>query len=149
MGWAQFPSLPSSDRFDPFVFESGSTERRQYYMQHCLPTIEQTVQRLHEVRAEHEARVGEELKRVYVMTNEWAGSWWLKGLQEGLREDGWEDVMGSAELVLDREQRYVSGAVDMGIAERAEVFVGNGVRAQHFLPPRIFFLYSNKVEDCY
>lgn len=60
------------------------------------------------------------------MTNEWAGSFWLKGLRNALREDGWEDVMGSAELVLDREQRYVSGAVDMGIAERAEVFVGNG-----------------------
>lgn len=61
------------------------------------------------------------------MTNEWAGSVWLEGLRDKLREDGWEDVMGSAGLVLDREQRYVSGAVDMGIAERAEVFVGNGV----------------------
>lgn len=61
------------------------------------------------------------------MTNEWAGSVWLEGLRDKLREDGWEDVMGSAGLALDREQRYVSGAVDMGIAERAEVFVGNGV----------------------
>lgn len=78
--------------------------------------------------------MGERLKRVYVMTNEWAGSFWLRGLREELREDGWEDVMGSAELVLDREQRYVSGAVDMGIAQRAEVFVGNGVSASFSLP---------------
>ncbi|EIM84587.1 uncharacterized protein STEHIDRAFT_100601 [Stereum hirsutum FP-91666 SS1] len=126
MGWAQFPTLPSSDRFDPFVFPSGSPERRAYYMEHCLPTIEQTVQRLHVIREEHAATVGREMRRVYVMTNEWAGSVWLEGLRDKLREDGWEDVMGSAGLVLDREQRYVSGAVDMGIAERAEVFVGNG-----------------------
>lgn len=34
-----------------------------------------------------------------------------------------------ADLVLDAEQRHVAVAVDMAVAERAEVFVGNGVRA--------------------
>ncbi|PFH45717.1 hypothetical protein AMATHDRAFT_77948 [Amanita thiersii Skay4041] len=39
---------------------------------------------------------------------------------------GWEEVMTSVDLVLDSAQRYVGMAVDMAIAERAEVFVGNG-----------------------
>lgn len=146
MGWNQFPTLPPSDRFDPFVFPEGSEERREYYMQHCLPTVSQTVDRLHVIRAEHEERQsrGEKakLKRVYVMTNEWAGSGWLRDLRRGLKEDGWEEVMGSGGLGLDGEQRYVSGAVDMGIAERAEVFVGNGVS---FVPQ--FFLGSRNPPD--
>lgn len=41
--------------------------------------------------------------------------------------DGWEDVVVSEDLTLDKEQKGVNVAVDMSIAERAEVFVGNGV----------------------
>jgi hypothetical protein len=44
-----------------------------------------------------------------------------------LVEDGWEDVVFGKDLILDKQQRGVDVAVDMGIAERAEVFVGNGV----------------------
>ena len=42
-------------------------------------------------------------------------------------EEAWEEVITSYDLLLDAEQRYVGMAVDMAIAERAEVFVGNGV----------------------
>jgi hypothetical protein len=43
-----------------------------------------------------------------------------------LQKDGWT-VAASQHLVLDAEQKDVGMAVDMEIARRAAVFVGNGV----------------------
>ncbi|KAF9059785.1 hypothetical protein BDP27DRAFT_1340719 [Rhodocollybia butyracea] len=89
-----------------------------YYLEHCLPEIPAIVQRLHEVRLEYEmhssAPPSEEkytLKRIYLLSNGWP--YWLNSLRSALKADGWEDV-------------HVSMAVDMAIAEKAEVFVGNG-----------------------
>ena len=61
-----------------------------------------------------------------MLSNEWA--WALDELREALLKDGWSDVVSTVDLSLDAAQYYVSMAVDMAIAERAEVFVGNGVR---------------------
>lgn len=63
---------------------------------------------------------------MYVLSNEWA--WGLSELKEALESDGWLDVVSTVDVQLDAEQYHVSMAVDMAIAERAEVFVGNGVR---------------------
>ncbi|KAF8342548.1 hypothetical protein F5887DRAFT_350555 [Amanita rubescens] len=56
-----------------------------------------------------------------------------EGMSENVKLDSeagageaWEEVITSNDLLLDAEQRYVGMAVDMAIAERAEVFVGNG-----------------------
>jgi hypothetical protein len=65
------------------------------------------------------------LRRVFVLTNAWPT--WQAGLKRKLMDDGWDDVVVSEDLVLDKEQQGVDVAVDMSIAERAEVFVGNGV----------------------
>lgn len=89
-------------------------------MRHCLPEVAQIVERLRTVREEH---LG--LKRLYVLSNGWG--WWLNGLEKALLDDGWESMVSSLDLQLDAEQYYVSMAVDMAIAEKAEVFVGNGV----------------------
>jgi hypothetical protein len=62
---------------------------------------------------------------VYVLSNEWA--WSLDGLKNALEEDGWDDLVSSTDIVLDSEQKHVAMAVDMAIAEKAEVFIGNGV----------------------
>ncbi|KAF8121127.1 hypothetical protein EV363DRAFT_1187271 [Boletus edulis] len=118
MGINQHPSLP--DQFDPFDFNASDTDAREaYYLQHCLPSTTQVVHRLAEIRAQHPA-----LKRVYVLSNEWA--WALGELKDALEKDGWADVRGTIDLQLDAAQYHVSMAVDMAIAERAEVFVGNG-----------------------
>ncbi|EIW75013.1 hypothetical protein CONPUDRAFT_112946 [Coniophora puteana RWD-64-598 SS2] len=139
MGTNQHPSLP--DRFAPPVgppglagalhkdwgSESEKAERRAYYMAHCLPDDSEVVRRLREVRAEYRTGAGaggRELSRVYVLSND--GAWALEGLRGMLEADGWADVLASRDLVLDAEQRYVDVGVDMAIAERAEVFVGNG-----------------------
>lgn len=139
MGMNLFPALP--DRFEPPQEGISNDERQAYYMQHCLPSVEQIVKRLHAVRAEHPG-----LRKVYVLTNAWG--WWLNGLNAALKVDGWEDLKSSLDVRLDEEQRYVSMAVDMAIAEEAEVFVGNGVslyfRVRHFLANK-GFLCSSRV----
>ena len=139
MGLNQFPSLP--DKFYPSLYPSSSSSRssqsssplppsqpptddpharESYYLQHCLPTIPQIVSKLHQLRDEHPS-----LRRVYVLSNGWG--WWLNGLKGALQKDGWDDLKSSLDLRLDGEQGYVAMAVDMAIAEKAEVFVGNGV----------------------
>lgn len=128
MGFNQFPSLP--DKFEPPSFShlKNLDGRTDYYMEHCWPSVEQIVEKLRAVREEHQG-----LKRVYVLTNGWG--WWVSELRDELRRDGWEEVKSSLDVQLDREQKYVSMAIDMAIAERAEVFVGNGVSHHSFHPP--------------
>jgi hypothetical protein len=117
MGINQHPVLP--DRFDPHPLANDTAARKAYYLEHCLPTTTQLVTRLHEIRVQ---RPG--LRRVYVLSNEWA--WALGELKDALAKDGWTDVVSTVDVQLDAEQYYVSMAVDMAIAARAEVFVGNG-----------------------
>ncbi|KAJ4467241.1 hypothetical protein J3R30DRAFT_2070848 [Lentinula aciculospora] len=90
-----------------------------YYLTHCLPEIPEIVARLHQVRLDNLA-----LKRVYLLSNGWG--WWLNSLRDSLKKDGWEDVRHGGELEMDQAQKHVAMAVDMAIAEKAEVFVGNG-----------------------
>jgi hypothetical protein len=150
MGFNQFPSF--SDVFDPENFATVSSDaslslgndddstvidRESYYMAHCFPSIPQVVARLHQVRKDNPG-----LKRVYVLSN--ARESWLNELSKELTKlpdlapgshpkeselprGRWEDVVTGNDLILDSEQRYVDVAVDMAIAEQAEVFVGNGV----------------------
>ncbi|KAG9310783.1 hypothetical protein JVU11DRAFT_8632 [Chiua virens] len=118
MGINQHPSL--IDRFDPRPFVNDTAAKEAYYLAHCFPTTEQLIARLRQIRAEHPAP----LRRVYVLSNEWASS--LAELKVALERDGWTDVTTTVDMLLDAEQHYVSMAVDMAIAERAEVFVGNG-----------------------
>lgn len=118
-GFNQFPELP--DRFDPPRFTSFDGLEK-YYLARCWPTIPQIVAKLAEVR-----RARPSLRRAYVLTNGWV--WWVNSLRDALQADGWDDPKSSLDITLDSEQSYVAMAVDMAIAERAEVFVGNGVSA--------------------
>ncbi|KAA1467001.1 hypothetical protein DENSPDRAFT_831947 [Dentipellis sp. KUC8613] len=118
MGFNRFAALPAADAFDPPP-KSQPDARRAYYMEHCFPERAQIVHRLAEVRRDNPG-----LRRVYLLTNGWGS--WVQGVRDALMGDGWEDVRSGQELVLDEEQNYVAMAVDMAIAERAEVFVGNG-----------------------
>ncbi|GLB43998.1 putative GDP-fucose protein O-fucosyltransferase [Lyophyllum shimeji] len=86
---------------------------------HCMPEVDQIVERLRTVRM---ANPG--LNRVHALTNGKAS--WISELKSALSNDGWVDVKSSLDLRLDGAQRHVSMAVDMAIAEKAEVFVGNG-----------------------
>ncbi|KAJ7462470.1 hypothetical protein FB451DRAFT_1043725 [Mycena latifolia] len=63
---------------------------------------------------------------MYILTTE--NSPWLDEVKGALQLDGWTVSMGR-DLKLDTEQRDVSMAVDMEIARRSAVFVGNGMSA--------------------
>ncbi|KAG6877758.1 hypothetical protein C0992_009361 [Termitomyces sp. T32_za158] len=116
-GLNQLPELP--DKFDPSLYAYDSDEYNDYYAEHCLPTVEQLVSRLSEVRKEN---LG--LKRIYILTNAWG--FWANGLKEALLKDGWENVRSTLDLSLDSKQTQVAAAVDMIIAERSQAFIGNG-----------------------
>ncbi|KAJ7643537.1 hypothetical protein FB45DRAFT_277586 [Roridomyces roridus] len=125
MGVNTHPSLP--DRFTSLPSPNATTEEtKAHYLQHCLPTPAQLAARLHTVRAEHAARHPDRapLSRVYVLTNAWG--WFVDSVRRELVKDGWTEVWGSGDIVLDAAQAGVGMAVDMRIGEGAEVFLGNG-----------------------
>jgi len=139
MGFNEFPGLPdkftppasSSDSYDDRYGYNLSPEQRALYRAHCFPEIEQLVSRVREVRASLLRTT--KLTRVYVLTN--GKPEWLRELEDALQEDArrerlneWEHVGTSRDLRLTGEQKHNSQAVDMAIAQRAEVFIGNGVR---------------------
>ncbi|KAI0309572.1 hypothetical protein OF83DRAFT_1179473 [Amylostereum chailletii] len=118
MGMNQHPALP--DRFDPPSPSDGDGDADARYAPHCLPTLPQVVARLHAVRAAHPA-----LRHVYLMTN--GARAWSDALRRALRDaGGWARVLSGRDLALPGAAAHVAAAVDMAIAERAEVFVGNG-----------------------
>ena len=80
------------------------------------------------------------LRKVYIMTN--GDRQWLGDVKNALMKDAaesansdaweyfewiWEDVSTSRDLDLGWEEKYVAQSLDMYVAQRAELFVGNGV----------------------
>ncbi|GJE89657.1 O-fucosyltransferase family protein [Phanerochaete sordida] len=118
MAFTRFSEFP-----DPWEMPGGSAEERMpTYMRRCLPSVEEIVDKVTQVRA---SAAGRGLRSVYVMTN--GDRAWLATLKSALRDaHGWEHVVTSRDLVLTNEEKYVSQAMDMMVGERAQVFVGNG-----------------------
>jgi len=130
MGFNGFPGLP--DKFPPAAVGSQGNEQAEdasRYAIHCFPDIEQIVSRVREVRVE--LLLTTRLTRVYMMTN--GRPKWVRELKDALQEDArregmgeWEHIGTSRDLRLTREQRHNSQALDIAVAQRAEVFIGNG-----------------------
>ncbi|KAI8981365.1 hypothetical protein BD414DRAFT_492453 [Trametes punicea] len=117
------PGLP-----DPFVaprgFFFGELTRadRELYRRRCYPSVEEIVRKVEEVRATPDGRG---LRRIYIMTN--GKQDFIDELKGALREAGeWDLISSSRDMVLTREQQYVAQAMDMLVAQRAQVFIGNG-----------------------
>lgn len=129
-GWNQLEFLP--DRFIPPEGSSwgeNTPENTEIYMRRCLPSLENIVRKVRRARDEHDGGV---LDVIYVLTNE-KGEW-LDELIDSLRNDGWSSVRTTREIILETtEQKEVAMAVDMDIARRAGLFVGNGVCDSHLL----------------
>ena len=124
MGWNSMPGLG-----DKFVAPPRNADGayREEILRHCWPSINQIALRVLEVKSEWEMQHSTRpLHRLYVMTNGKRG--WVASLKEKLQESGdWDVVLTSKDLTLSSEQIYVGQAIDMAIAERAAVLVGNGV----------------------
>ncbi|KAH9960233.1 hypothetical protein BGW80DRAFT_1464419 [Lactifluus volemus] len=130
MGFNEFRGLP--DRFlPPAVHSRGHAQPEELarYRVHCFPEIDQIVSRVRDVRASLLPTTT--LRRVYMLTN--GRPEWLQELKNVLQEDAWiqgmdewEHIGTSRDLQLAREQQHNLQAVDMAIAQRSEVFLGNG-----------------------
>jgi len=108
-----------SDRFEP---PSDYWSRTTYYTDHCYPSSERIVSKIESVRQNHDT-----LRRLYIMTND-KGSWLASLLEKLEQTASWETITTSRDLNFTREQRYASQAFDALVAQRAEAFIGNGVR---------------------
>lgn len=134
--WAGFDSFPEFlDHFDPehdFDPDTDPSNRTSIYLSHCYPSILQIISRVRTIRHEYEhspSHPGRKLDRIYILTN--GKGEWLDDLERGLADlGGWTGIRTSRDLgkKLNKEERGVGQAVDMAIAQRADVFVGNGVR---------------------
>ena len=100
-----------------------TNEGARIYRKACYPTTQDMVRRVGEIVSESGVR----LKNVYIMTN--GKREWVTRLKETFLAAGrWDNIASSRDLELDDEQRYVAQAADMLIGQRADVFIGNGVR---------------------
>ncbi|KAF9018651.1 hypothetical protein BDZ89DRAFT_1165052 [Hymenopellis radicata] len=121
-GWNQLEFLP--DRFIPppgAEWGKNTPENFEIYMRRCLPSLEDVARKIRHARDNY----GGDLDVVYILTNE-KGEW-LDELMDLLMNDGWSSVKTSKDLILESaEQKEVSMAIDMDIARRAGVFIGNG-----------------------
>ena len=120
-GFNQFEALP--DKFD-IPPGGGWDENLAVYRRHCIPSIPQIVSKVSEVK-----RKVSGLDRVYIMTNakrEWVNEL-IQALQQTTSPDKWNTVRSTRDLTLTREQKFVSHALDMLVAQRAQSFIGNGV----------------------
>lgn len=122
-GWNLLASLP--DSFTPpsgGVWGENTPENIAVYMEHCYPDIESVVQKIRQAKKEYR---GGYVDVLYLLTNE--KGQWLNDLLAAFKADGWTTIRTSRDLVLENvEQTEVAMAIDMDIARRAGVFVGNG-----------------------
>ncbi|KAF8206450.1 hypothetical protein K438DRAFT_1817226 [Mycena galopus ATCC 62051] len=121
--WNLLPFLP--DVFTPLA--EGHPDRIAKAMEHCSPGLDALLKKVRDARADfvHASQGGQQtLDVLYLLTNE--HDEWLDELKKTLGKDGWGTIVTSHELELDAEQLDVSMAVDMDIARRAAVFIGNG-----------------------
>lgn len=116
-----FPELP--DKYDKVHSDPRlSPENHKAYMDHCYPSVERIVEKVKTVREESR----EPLEYLYIMTNGDAS--WVSDLKVALRElGGWKHIGSALDLSLTWEQKFVAQALDMLVAQRAQVFIGNGV----------------------
>ncbi|EUC64031.1 O-FucT domain protein, putative [Rhizoctonia solani AG-3 Rhs1AP] len=118
--WALLPQLP-----DQFTIPEGcgggkaTPEAVAIYRRVCWPSNAHVVERARLMRKLHP-----KLDRIYILTN--GKPDYLAQLKADLRADGWEKLSTSQDMGLNWQEMWVSQSIDMSIAQRAEVFVGNG-----------------------
>jgi len=126
--WNLLEFLP--DKFTPPPGgEPGENtpENTEKYMERCLPTTLAIVEKIRDSRRDYIATTKNSapfLDTLFILTND--NSEWLANLQTTLKTEGWHTIVTTNELRLDQEQKDVAMAVDMDIARRAAVFIGNG-----------------------
>ncbi|KAF8750767.1 GDP-fucose protein O-fucosyltransferase [Rhizoctonia solani] len=118
--WALLPQLPDAFKIPEGAGGGQATpEAVAEYHRVCWPTNAQIVERARLMRKLHPG-----LDRIYILTN--GKPDYLAKLKEDLRADGWKKLSTSQDMTLNWQEMWVSQSIDMSIAQRAEVFIGNG-----------------------
>ncbi|KIJ67462.1 hypothetical protein HYDPIDRAFT_127451 [Hydnomerulius pinastri MD-312] len=113
--WHAFNSFPE------FLDKIDASADLETNTPHCYPTITQMVEKVNQVKAESTVP----LTDIYIMTN--GAPSWVEDLKRALHEAGeWEHIGSSRELALSWEQKFIVQALDMFVAQRAQVIIGNG-----------------------
>ncbi|KAF8324928.1 uncharacterized protein EI90DRAFT_2933611 [Cantharellus anzutake] len=115
-GWNQLPFLP-----DGFNSPQSPQERGKYTMERCWIEIPDVVSRLESLRRQYSELT---LDRVFLSTN--AKPEWLAELKHVLSQHGWRNVVSTSDISLTWQESGVENAVDIEIASRGQIFVGNG-----------------------
>ncbi|KAJ7642993.1 hypothetical protein DFH06DRAFT_1097209 [Mycena polygramma] len=116
-----YPQLPDYRDIPPGVAFHNAT------LAHCLPTPEQIVAKVRDVRAASASGKefpAQNLRAVYIATN--GEREWVAGLVGLLQADGWDMVRTSLDLQLARDEVAVSQAIDSAVLVGAETFIGGG-----------------------
>lgn len=124
-----FPELP--DKYDDQVHADTLLSDYEAAMAHCYPSIAQIVDKVKTVREDSR----EALEYLYIMSN--GADSWVTELILALHDlGGWKHIGSNRDLRLTWEQTFVAQALDMLVAQKAHVFIGNGVSR----PPQSGFL---------
>ncbi|KAF9553966.1 hypothetical protein CPC08DRAFT_697169 [Agrocybe pediades] len=127
--WNLLPELPDKFSTPPgYTYGKNTPENIEIYFTHCYPTDEFILEKIRNSKREYLAatKKGEHrtLDVLYFLTNDKTG--WVDKLKDKFKSEGWHTIVATKDLQLDQEQKDVSMAVDMDIARKAAVFIGNG-----------------------
>lgn len=130
--WNLLPELP--DKYIPPDSDSiEDTQDIDVFMRHCWPSIDDIVQRVNQVKSEHDALDGlPRLDTIYVLTN--GQKPWANELKYALLKSNsiWKKVTTSRDLPLrEGPERIAAQAIDMAIASEAGSLIGNGVSGSY------------------
>lgn len=120
VGFAKLPRLPGNENVPP-PKDMPEASRHGLYAAKCVPDITAIIARARRMRKNHQT-----LRTIYVSTD--APPPWREELRRWLLSDGWDSVLiGCTDVWGGWGDRELGEAVDMEVARRAAVFVGNGV----------------------
>nr|XP_019047872.1 hypothetical protein I302_04492 [Kwoniella bestiolae CBS 10118]OCF26802.1 hypothetical protein I302_04492 [Kwoniella bestiolae CBS 10118] len=115
----KLPKFPGNENVPPPPSMVEAT-RMGLYKAKCLPPTLDIIARARRMRKNHPL-----LKSVYILTD--ADDSWINEIRMWLQSEGWDNVwIGKYDIYPEWQDKEVGVAVDMEIARRAGVFVGNG-----------------------
>ncbi|KAI0668470.1 hypothetical protein C8Q78DRAFT_979670 [Trametes maxima] len=109
----------------PFMMDQFTVPRgvnAEHYRKHCFPSIDEVTAKVAKVLKTPAARG---VRKLFIMTN--ADSGWIAEVEKVLLPlTSWEIISSSRDLTISWEQKYVAQCIDSLVAQRAQVFIGNG-----------------------
>ncbi|KAI0351363.1 hypothetical protein OH77DRAFT_1411302 [Trametes cingulata] len=118
-----FPSMMDRFTIPPFKVRGKTTSaNREYYRKHCYPSVSEISAKVADILNTPAARG---VRKLFIMTN--ADRKWIANLKDVLWGVAhWEMISSSRDVTVSWEQKYVAQCIDALVAQRAQVFIGNG-----------------------